>query len=153
MQVPRETARETQPEFKFADAYLKSLITKVATNIQNSDVVKSEDKRLAHWEMVAQVTKMYLDVLSFLDPELLEELKEMKGNVLSINKFLALRQLTEQQLKGVMEGTWGLGAEQVNTDLFRQSVATSINVVTKENVHDKIKSLSCDVDIDTDKSN
>ena len=137
--VPRDSAF-ARIEFKFADELLRSYVARVAASGDKPDWsgLDLDDKKIAHWNLVARITKLYMVVLSTLSEELLNSLNKTKGNLFKLNKFLALRQLTETQLTGITQGTWDLPQDVVSKKLFTQQVASMRCSVTHEEIKDKV---------------
>lgn len=141
LKINRESAME-QPEFAMADSFLRSCVTKVAESQEISAGTETkEDQLVRHFRLVASVSRLYLHILAVLNQDLLETLKGKKGNILSINKFLALRQLTETQLKGVTQGTWDVESKGVSTDTFQQETANSQISVSSEEIIEFIHNM------------
>jgi len=134
-QVKKATARDTQPEFRFADKFLQSNMMRIA---KESVAPEGEDTRVSHWLFVAKVSRLFLTVLEALDQVLLDDVKKEKGNVLVINKFLALRQLAEAQLKGITSGSWDMNEAAVNSNEFKESVAAATIHLTTKDVQDAV---------------
>ena len=72
--------------------------------------------------------------MSSLDEETLKQLNNQKGNLVVLNRLLALRQLAETQLTGLTQGTWGIPPDIISSDEFQEAVAASSIELTKEEV-------------------
>lgn len=138
--ISRQSALQ-RVEFAFADELLRSYVERVAETEKGKmrKGMSVDDKKLAHWDLVAKISKLYMVVVSSLSEDLIEKINKTKGNVFKLNKFLALRQLAETQLTGIMQGTWDLGNEIVSKELFQQRVADSPCCVSPEEIVAKIE--------------
>lgn len=134
LKVPKAEATE-QPEFQMADSFLKSCVQNVASyHVTDAQNETKEVQLERHFRLVASLARNYLFILETLNQDLLEKFKGMKGNILSINKFLALRQLTETQLKGVTQGTWDIQKDGVSSSTFQKVTAESQVFITTSSI-------------------
>jgi len=113
---------ESHPEFLFAKTFLKDNVTRIASKYASNepDINKRANN---HFFMVAEVAKLYFSVIEMFTEKDLKDLHGKAGNVKTLNKFLAVRQLAETQLRGVMEGTWGLPTTVTETEDFKTAIA------------------------------
>lgn len=147
LKIAKESAIEEQPEFFMANEFLKKSVTHIAST-HSKDNVKQESKEIQlerHFKLVASLAKNYLYILEILDKDLLETFKNKKGNILSINKFLALRQLTETQLKGLTQGTWDIESKGISSDTFQQVAAESDIILKRKDIVEFLTNTDIDI--------
>ena len=117
-------------EFELANNFIKQNVQKIASEIPVTDDI--EQRILNHYDMVAQIARFYLFVIESFTENDLKELNNEKGNLKKLNRLLALRQLCEKQLTGVMNGAWGL---KIDSDNFKRKVGLSKINITKEDIY------------------
>ena len=123
-------------EFELANNFIKQNVEKIASEIHTTDDI--EQRILNHYDMVAQISRFYLFVIESFTENDLKELNNEKGNLKKLNRLLALRQLCEKQLTGVMNGAWGLKKEVIESDNFKRKVGLSKINITKEDIYKAI---------------
>jgi hypothetical protein len=131
MQKIAKTDIEKNPEFVFAKNFLKEQVMGIASSFTGPEDMGVEERANNHYIMVAKIVKMYMTVLGSFAEHDLKELSNQKKNVQTLNRFLALRQLAETQLHGVLQGTWGLPPDVTGTVEFQEAIAKSDDVLTR----------------------
>jgi hypothetical protein len=120
--IPSDKARN-RAEIKHADEFLKGRINTIAESWK--DKCNTEQERLtAHGTMVAQITALCMDIITLYTGDDVKRLGG-SGGVYKLNKYLALRQLCERQIKGIQDGHWGLKSEFTKSDPFISTVSMS----------------------------
>ena len=115
-------AVDKRPEFRFADEFLKEKISAIADSWKNKGGTTQEEANGAHGNMVAQITACCLDIVAVINEEDIKNMNNSQGNVYKLNKYLALRQLCEHQLHGVMQGHWGITKNFIESDEFKRVI-------------------------------
>lgn len=126
----------SRDEFIFANTFLKKNIEIISGKFSKEDPQNEEEKARIHLQLVANIAKFYIKILTCLSEKVLKSLNKKGGNVYILNKFLALRQLTETQLKGISQGTWGIKGDN---ELFHQTIANSKCYITEEEIIQAVK--------------
>jgi len=122
-------------EFSIADNFIKQKIHQIASSVPTTNEDEMEKRISNHYDMVAQITRMYLFIIESFTENDLKALNKKQGNMVKLNRLLALRQLCEKQLNGVMNGSWGLKKEVVESDNFKRKVAIAKLHFTKEDIY------------------
>lgn len=125
MQKIKRSEAENRPEFQEAKLFLKERVAKIANTYSRSEELSIDEKANLHFQMVADISRMYLIILESFSSDDLKNLSNQQNNLHFLNRLLALRQLTETQLTGVMQGTWGLPPDIVESDEFKSAMARS----------------------------
>jgi len=122
---------EQNPDFMFAKGFLKNQVLTIAKTFECSEDSDKELRANNHYTMVATIVKMYMTVLESFTESDLKDLSNKNKNIQSLNRFLALRQLAETQLHGVLQGTWGILSTVTSTPEFRDAIAKSKDTITR----------------------
>ncbi len=125
-------------EFTIANDFIKQKINQIASSIPKTEEEEMEKRISSHYDMVAQITRMYLFIIESFTEHDLKSLNKQKGNIVKLNRLFALRQLCEIQLHGVMNGSWGLKKEVVESDNFKRKVSMAKLHFTKEDIYNAI---------------
>jgi len=142
MQKVQRSDITTQPQFSFAHEYLKSQVMKIATEFGgNPDSDDVNEKANNHFKMVAKIVKTYMTIIESFTEADLKKLSSQENNLEVLNRFLALRQLSETQLMGVLQGTWGIPPNITSGDEFQALVANSDSTVTRAQLWSSVKDL------------
>ena len=142
MQKVQRSDITTQPQFSFAHEYLKTQVMKIATEFSvkpDSDDVN--EKANNHFKMVAKIVKTYMAIIESFTESDLKNLSSQENNLEVLNRFLALRQLSETQLLGVLQGTWGIPPNITSGEEFQAVVANSDSAVTRAQLWSDVKDL------------
>lgn len=142
MQKVQRSDITTQPQFSFAHEYLKTQVMKIATEFSGkpeSDDVN--EKANNHFKMVAKLVKTYMTIIESFTESDLKNLSSQENNLEVLNRFLALRQLSETQLLGVLQGTWGIPPNITSGEEFQAVVANSDSAVTRAQLWSSVKDL------------
>jgi len=142
MQKVQRSDITTQPQFSFAHEYLKTQVMKIATEFSGkpeSDDVN--EKANNHFKMVAKLVKTYMTIIESFTESDLKDLSSQENNLEVLNRFLALRQLSETQLLGVLQGTWGIPPNITSGEEFQAVVANSDSAVTRAQLWSSVKDL------------
>ena len=131
MQKVAKTDIENNLEFIFAKNFLKDQVMSIASEFVGPEDMDVGERANNHYRMVAKIVKMYMTVLESFSEHDLKELSNKKENILILNRFLALRQLSETQLHGVLQGTWGLPPDVTSTVEFQNAIAASKDILTR----------------------
>ena len=133
--VKHDEAINKRPEFRFADEFLKEKISTIANSWKNKGGTTQEEANGAHCNMVAQISACCLDIVAVINEEDIKNMNKSQGNVYKLNKYLALRQLCEHQLHGIMQGCWGITKDFIESDEFKRVIKGFIGTqVTKEEI-------------------
>ena len=142
MQKVQRSDITTQPQFSFAHQYLKSQVVKIATEFGgNPDSDDVNEKANNHFKMVAKIVKTYMTIIESFTEADLKSLSSQENNLEVLNRFLALRQLSETQLLGVLQGTWGIPPNITSGEEFQTVVANSDPIVTRSQIWSSVKDL------------
>ena len=129
---------ENNDTFVFAKKFLKSQIENIASSFKSENDVNLEDKANNHFKMVARIAKMYMNILESFTENDLKKLNNTSDNIKILNKFLALRQLTETQLHGVLQGTWGIPPNITNSEEFKTAISNSVCDLSREQIWNEV---------------
>jgi argonaute-like protein implicated in RNA metabolism and viral defense len=124
--------------FEIANTFIKQKIEQIASHIPKTNEDEMEKRILNHYNMVAQITRMYLFIIESFTASDLKDLNKQKGNIVNLNRLLALRQLCEKQLHSIMNGGWGLKKEVVESDNFKRKVAIAKLHFSKEDIYNSV---------------
>jgi len=142
MQKVQRSDITTQPQFSFAHEYLKTQVMKIATEFSGKpDSDDVNEKANNHFKMVAKIVKTYMAIIESFTESDLKNLSSQENNLEVLNRFLALRQLSETQLLGVLQGTWGIPPNITSGEEFQAVVANSDSVVTRAQLWSDVKDL------------
>lgn len=133
IKIPRAEFKERK-EFEFANKFIRESIEKIAKKytIDTDETISLEVKANMHYKMVCHITKFFLSTLEMFTESDLKEINKIKGNIFILNKWLAIRQLIEDQLEGLMKGTWGIPSSITDTEEFKANVSQFESLYTKE---------------------
>jgi hypothetical protein len=124
--------------FEIANTFIKQKIEQIASHIPKTNEDEMEKRILNHYNMVAQITHMYLFIIESFTENDLKDLNKQTGNIVKLNRLLALRQLCEKQLHGIMNGGWGLKKEVVESDNFKRKVSMAKLHFSKEDIYNSV---------------
>jgi len=142
MQKVQRSDITTQPQFSFAHEYLKTQVMKIATEFSGKpDSDDVNEKANNHFKMVAKIVKTYMAIIESFTESDLKNLSSQENNLEVLNRFLALRQLSETQLLGVLQGTWGIPPNITSGEEFQAVVANSDSAVTRAQLWSDVKDL------------
>ena len=119
----------THPEFAKANKFLKDKVMGIVHNY-----AQKERSIENNHNMVAEMCKLHMDVIASFDQTDLEALKSKDNNLSILNNYLALRQLSETQLGGVLQGSWGVSKSVVDSDAFKIKIGHSESNVSKTEI-------------------
>ena len=115
---------------------------KIATEFGgNPDSDDVNEKANNHFKMVAKIVKTYMTIIESFTEADLKSLSSQENNLEVLNRFLALRQLSETQLLGVLQGTWGIPPNITSGEEFQTVVANSDPIVTRSQIWSSVKDL------------
>ena len=115
---------------------------KIATEFGgNPDSDDVNEKANNHFKMVAKIVKTYMTIIESFTEADLKNLSSQENNLEVLNRFLALRQLSETQLLGVLQGTWGIPPNITSGEEFQAVVANSDSSVTRSQIWSSVKDL------------
>ena len=136
--ISRE-AIESNPHFVFAKKFLKDKTIEISSKYVAEE--SSLDERAnRHYAMVAELTRFFMSVLELFSEKDLKDLNRKEGNINILNRYLAMRQLAEAQLDGILKGSWGLPSTITETDEFKTSIANAESNLTHTELLNAIKS-------------
>ena len=142
MQKVQRSDITTQPQFSFAHEYLKTQVMKIASEFSGKpDSDDVNEKANNHFKMVAKIVKTYMAIIESFTESDLKNLSSQENNLEVLNRFLALRQLSETQLLGVLQGTWGIPPNITSGEEFQAVVANSDSAVTRAQLWSDVKDL------------
>ena len=124
--------------FEIANTFIKQKIEQIASHIPKTNEDEMEKRILNHYNMVAQITHMYLFIIESFTENDLKDLNKQTGNIVKLNRLLALRKLCEKQLHGIMNGGWGLKKEVVESDNFKRKVSMAKLHFSKEDIYNSV---------------
>ena len=142
MQKVQRSDMTALPQFSFAHEYLKTQVMKIATEFSGKpDTDDVNEKANNHFKMVAKIVKTYMAIIESFTESDLKNLSSQENNLEVLNRFLALRQLSETQLLGVLQGTWGIPPNITSGEEFQAAVANSDSAVTRAQLWSDVKDL------------
>ena len=115
------------PDFAKANTFLKGKVMSIVHKYSQKE--RSIEN---NHNMVAEMCKLHMDVIASFDQTDLEALKSKENNLAILNNYLALRQLSETQLGGVLQGSWGISKTVVDSDMFKIKIGQSKTVCKKK---------------------
>ena len=119
----------THPEFARANKFLKDKVMSIVDNYAQKE--RSVEN---NHNMVAEMCKLHMDIIASFDQTDLESLKGNNNNLAILNKYLAIRQLSETQLGGVLQGSWGISKHVVESEMFKIKIGQSKSNVSKREI-------------------
>ena len=129
MQKIDKTEVLNHAEFSKANVYLKNKVMSIVHKY--SEMTRSIEN---NHNMVAEMCKLHMDIIASFNKSDLEALQSMDNNVLILNNYLALRQLSETQLGGILQGSWGVPKNIVESDMFKVKIGNSESNMSKTEI-------------------
>ena len=117
------------PAFARANKFLKDKVMSIVHNYSQKE--RSIEN---NHNMVAEMCKLHMDIIASFDQTDLEALKSKDNNLFILNNYLALRQLSETQLGGVLQGSWGVSKSVVDSDEFKIKIGHSESNIAKTEI-------------------
>lgn len=117
------------PAFARANKFLKDKVMSIVHNYSQKE--RSIEN---NHNMVAEMCKLHMDIIASFDQTDLEALKSKDNNLSILNNYLALRQLSETQLGGVLQGSWGVSKSVVDSDEFKIKIGHSESNIAKTEI-------------------
>jgi len=117
------------PDFAKANTFLKGKVMSIVHKYSQKE--RSIEN---NHNMVAEMCKLHMDVIASFDQTDLEALKSKENNLAILNNYLALRQLSETQLGGVLQGSWGISKTVVDSDMFKIKIGQSESNISKKEI-------------------
>lgn len=118
--------------FSFANDFLKENINRISSKYKTDKDLTDQEKATLHYNMVSEITSFFLHVSAIFGENDLKKLDKTEANLLILNRYLAIRQLVQSQIEGVMNSKWGLPKEVTEGDNFQNNIASFKNDLTKE---------------------
>lgn len=118
--------------FLFADNFLKENINRISSKYNTKEELSDQNKADIHYNMVSEITSFFLHISAIFGENDLKKLDKTEANLLILNRYLAIRQLVQSQVEGVMSTKWGLPKEITDSENFKINIARFKNDLTKE---------------------
>ena len=111
-------------EFKFANVYLKDNITRISTKYKvDNEVLTNDELSTIKYNMICEITGFFLHISAIFTESDLKSLDKTESNLLILNRYLAIRQLVQDQIGGVLNGSWGLPKEITESEHFKHNIS------------------------------